>query len=426
MIDILSKDIETQENKNSLPEWAFDDEKINKWPSKEEQNEFRDKLEEEKNIQKEKQGNQIEYFKAQLNENPETNYTFLNKILSNEWWKEFFDKLKKWQNSEKNIRNIKNLDLIHNMIDNWYGKISENIQPINIKWINIPIILTSKEKINKTTFDALLNLSNDIKNIMNKTLDYIVIWDLWINWEAEYEKGFWIRISNEYKSTSYANQMILHEFAHIQHFMLSLSNNNFNQKLEQINKWIEQSNLSKQMLWLFWQQKYIRKDTVLKQSYDENELAKWNLNQTIELKTWEKIISKNWDVLLWNKGELSLKNSDPVEIHKYLRKANEPRYWFISPYSFSELEKKPIWKMLWYEDIEIRSEELSNIVEEYNEDKNYFINIIIWNKKWKNLLLNEKYDNLSKYPLIRQKLRLMVEYWFFPKGEFDQYFEKIV
>ena len=32
----------------------------------------------------------------------------------------------------------------------------------------------------------------------------------------------------------------------------------------------------------------------------------------------------------------------------------------------------------------------------------------------------------SKHPLIREKVRLMIEYWFFPKWEFDQYFDRII
>jgi len=252
----------------------------------------------------------------------------------------------------------------------------------------------------------------DTKEEMKKLLINIVVFaDSWA-WGNATLNIWWKR---HYNTEEEIKWVLFHEFTHVKHQAIAYSDNFFSKKINIINK--DKPKHVDVMIAAIPSWKYIW--------FEKNDIKKQK-DLSIEFTTWEKIeLYWSW-IKYWKEWKTTEEMWGLRWVYKYLKNLMWPRYWFINPYSIKWWNFMNSYENLLWESVKVRMnvEELSNIIEEYYINKENFKEIMFWNKWQKELPLNEKYDTESKHPLLRQKLRLMIEYWFFPKWEFDQYFEK--
>jgi len=390
-----------------------------------------------------------EKFTSQKTENIQKANQLIDSLGRQEWDTEFSSHLSEdvrrgvigWKKSDKNKYSSQNIEKTKSELEKQWCSF------IKIKWFNIPIIKDVRDYDDTETLIKILEeIPEEMKENMNNTLSYIkIIWGAKRpEFQAElWENNIWIILSG-WTDKEFIKKFVYHEFTHIQHLLMICWNEDFYDKITKINKdWLDtvedrlpETNISDTAHGVRW-------STMVNEEYDKNRhesLSEYEYEWKIVLKEFH---NKNGSFISLCKDnpyykERKQKYNDDIneewrmdvakmnwkDLNKYLRILQQPVDWFIIPYS-AQYKRTIKWNVLWLWEWKIFApEDLSTLYEVYCEDKEYFFNICMWDTQWNALMLDEIYDKNAKYPKLRQKLRLMIEYWFFWKWEFDSHFEK--
>ena len=391
-----------------------------------------------------------EKFTSQKTENQQKANQLIDSLGGQEWDTEFSSHLSEdvrrgiigWKKSDKNKYSPQNIEKTKSELEKQWCSF------IKIKWFNIPIIKDVRDYDDTETLIKILEeIPEEMKENMNNTLSYIkIIWGAKRpEFQAElWENNIWIILSG-WTDKEFIKKFVYHEFTHIQHLLMICWNEDFYDKITEINKdWLDtvvdrlpEINISDTAHGVRW-------STMVNEEYDKNRhesLSEYEYEWKIVLKEFH---NKNGSFISLCKNnpyyeERKQKYNDDIDeewridvtkmnwkdLNKFLRILQQPVDWFIIPYSAQYKRIIDKWNVLWLWEWKIFApEDLSTLCEVYCEDKEYFFNICMWDTQWNALMLDEIYDKDAKYPKLRQKLRLMIEYWFLWKWQFDSHFEK--
>lgn len=214
-----------------------------------------------------------------------------------------------------------------------------------------------------------------------------------------------------------------HEFTHLKEFYLSIVDPEFHSKLEKINSDIDMSNLDVVNVGLW---RPIWKSEV-REYYPGIENEQGELLRKIILKD-GKIIECFIFELPWSRVWTYVNDQLLTpEIQNdliYRSSLTAPKDWFINSYAKSNGGSNELLLGEFIRGDIKYQEQLTTITETYYDDPAYFAELFFQSKAGESIPLNQKYDHLSDFPALRKKLRLMIEYGFFPDGEFSWYIEE--
>ncbi len=355
---------------------------------------------------------------------------FMQYIESSEKWQDLLSRIvqkqeeyKKYDISNKikdimpNIASCWIPVTIHREKSDWsFLDLSEQIEERIIKYLDYA----------KTLDDAFWDLSYTEKKEIKKIVTRINLDGM----EADPQDNtlcLFRPTTNYYWKKNELKSAILHELTHLKHNAIYYTNPLFSQKINEINHWIDQKWINMAQAWarLIW-----KEDCDWEQI---NEYTfKYNGWQIYTYWFWKWFVENKLDdpryhdFLFWPDDKTKEEMWGDRWLKRYFKEYMWPRHGVITPYwrTGRDSEDDGYYSKLGLKTkLQLNKEELSTIVEEYYYDESTFKDTVLSDVNWGKIWLDEKYDNISKNPEIRKKLRLLIDYGFFPEGKLNNYFE---
>lgn len=371
-------------------------------------NQGRMDVQKEVNQKKEKQHNgaEISSLKESLNESSSS--LFLKKLENNEEMQEVFQAISEKQQEYKSRVNIEE-----------YKELMPNAYKLELP-ILIRDIDGQMQEYCKNFDKALWELSPQRIEEIKKLITIIDIgWNSLWAFPTDFSITM-LPLSGYENSSTVINWFFLHELTHIKQYLMVFNDKNFWNNLSNF----QQGSLSTKTVIPMFAERPYRDGQFLKVNERTGEEEDYTL--TTVFHSWEifKVDPMNNKVEYIDKNGIT-KSIDYKEARMLARRLvpEFPKGWFIIPYS----KGGSLSEALLFDKREIHDshpEELTTILEKYYANRDYFEEAMIYDKDSNIIPLNEQYDEQALYPLLRKKLRMMIEYGFFPEGEMDKYFSQ--
>ncbi|MBI4451392.1 hypothetical protein HY642_05435 [Candidatus Woesearchaeota archaeon] len=234
---------------------------------------------------------------------------------------------------------------------------------------------------------------------------------------------------------------LAHEFGHIKHYALLLCAPEFQQRLDTINKdipgdrlrngaykragkhiWTDPDDIAEKRVTLF----VDGNPSVITDSNKEEYYGRLAATGKMPEKAIIRLTYKNGIVIsrdgiagqfYYGPDDIPEEQMTPEQIDAYLHPILTPRFGFITPYSAKEFGTVAIIGGVLGIGKECRfnKEEISDILELHHANPQYMRQVLSEGINGDFVPIDANYDYCARYPLLRQKLRLMQEYCLLPE-----------